>query len=39
MSKYPELRRYVDSRYEYVETIDGIAIYKSRTPEQAIDRH
>ncbi len=39
MSKYPELRRYVDSRYEYIETIDGIAIYKSRTPEQAIDRH
>ncbi len=39
MSKYPELRQFVDSRYEYVETIDGIAIYRARHPEQAIDRH
>jgi hypothetical protein len=39
MSKYPELSRFVDSRYEYIETIDGIAIYKSRAPDQAIARH
>jgi hypothetical protein len=38
MSKYPELRRYVDTRYEYIETIDGIAIYRARHPDQAIDR-
>ena len=38
MSKRPELRQFVDSRYEYIETIDGIAIYKARTPEQATDR-
>jgi 4-amino-4-deoxy-L-arabinose transferase-like glycosyltransferase len=38
MSKRPELRQFVDSRYEYIETIDGIAIYKSRAPEQAVAR-
>ncbi len=28
MSKFPELRQFVDSRYEYVRTMDGIAIYE-----------
>jgi hypothetical protein len=39
LSKFPELRQYVDSRYEYVETIDGIAIYRARNPKQATNRH
>ncbi len=39
MSKFPELQNYVDARYEYIETIDGISIYKARTTEQATDRH
>ncbi|MGZ4801070.1 MAG: ArnT family glycosyltransferase [Acidimicrobiia bacterium] len=38
MSKFPELRRFVDSNYEYVRTIDGIAIYERRSPREAIDR-
>jgi 4-amino-4-deoxy-L-arabinose transferase-like glycosyltransferase len=38
MSKYPELRRFVDNRYEYVRTIDGIDIYENRTPRVAIGR-
>ncbi len=38
MSKYPELRRFVDERYEYVRTIDGISIYELRTPREAIAR-
>lgn len=38
MSKFPELRRFVDERYEYVRTIDGIAIYELRSPRQAIAR-
>ena len=39
MSKFPELRRFVDSYYEYVRTIDGIAIYESRSPREASDKH
>lgn len=38
MKKYPELRRFVDAGYEYVRTIDGIAIYERRTPRQAVVR-
>jgi hypothetical protein len=39
MSKYPGLRRYVDTRYEYIETIDGIAIYRAaRHPDRAVNR-
>lgn len=38
MSKFPELRRFVDDRYEYVRTMDGIAIYESRAPMHAIGR-
>jgi 4-amino-4-deoxy-L-arabinose transferase-like glycosyltransferase len=38
ISKFPELRRFVDARYEYVRTIDGIAIYESRRPRQALGR-
>jgi MFS family permease len=38
MSKYPELRGFVDSRYEYVRTIDGISIYERRATRQAIGR-
>jgi 4-amino-4-deoxy-L-arabinose transferase-like glycosyltransferase len=30
MSKYPELRGFVNRGYEYVRTIDGIAIYEQR---------
>jgi MFS family permease len=30
MSKYPELRTFVDARYTYVRTIDGIAIYEQK---------
>lgn len=36
MSKFPELKHFVDARYTYVRTIDGIAIYESRTPGQAL---
>jgi len=38
MSKFPALRRFVDDRYEYVRTIDGIAIYELRSPSAAIVR-
>ena len=38
MSKFPELRRFVDTRYEYVRTIDGISIYEARPTRQAIGR-
>jgi 4-amino-4-deoxy-L-arabinose transferase-like glycosyltransferase len=30
ISNYPELRRFVDTGYEYVRTIDGISIYERR---------
>ena len=39
MSKFPELRRFVDSRYEYVRSIDDISIYERRVPRQAVSRH
>jgi hypothetical protein len=38
MSKYPALRSFVDTRYEYVRTIDGISIYERRSTGQAIGR-
>ncbi len=38
MSKYPELRSFVDARYEYVRTIDGISIYEIHPTGQAIGR-
>lgn len=38
MSKFPELRRWVDRGYEYVRTIDGIAIYERRSPREALLR-
>jgi Dolichyl-phosphate-mannose-protein mannosyltransferase len=39
MSKFPELRRFVDHRYEYVRSIDGIDIYESRAPRVAVGRN
>ncbi len=38
MSKYPELRTFVDRRYEYVRTIDGISIYEIHPTRQALGR-
>jgi MFS family permease len=39
MSKYPELRHFVDNHYEYVRSIDGIDVYESRAPRVAIGRN
>lgn len=38
MSDYPELQALVDSGYQYVRTIDGIAIY-ARKPTRQAGRH
>jgi hypothetical protein len=38
MSKYPELRAFVDERYGYVRTIDGISIYELRPTRLAIGK-
>jgi MFS family permease len=36
MSKYPELRSFVDAGYTYVRTIDGIAIYERKRDQFAL---
>jgi hypothetical protein len=38
MSTYPPLKHFVDSRYTYVRTIDGIAVYESKSRGQALAR-
>lgn len=38
MTNYPELQRFVDRGYQYVRTIDGIAVY-TRNPLRSLTRY